>query len=678
MKHKICGRVTAALLAAMCLTAAPVSAQTYCAPGGTGDGTAPSKAAENVANAEGTVKLKSGGAYEGFEAESGKTVDVLTYGEGEKPTISGKIDVKGSAHISGVSMSGGLTITGTAVIEDCVISGETDIKDSASVIIKNCELKNKIKISGSGSSEIYNNSCEPGGGCLIEADGSADISFFGNTVIGGALINTAQAYSGRVSFLSNSAQLSDSAQATQKPLFSFSGLKENDRSRVVGNSISGKGEMFKLDGLSNAELPKIFGNSYADSFSASDGEKAFSSLDDWEIYGLSDGDRAAADGEKPTVTDIRSTRDENGAALSWKGGETAIIYNIYRGSGDAFDESKLIASTENEEYTDKTVYDNSDAVYFVVAKASDGTLGDPAAVKTSAIKSKAAFDNESSIFKCDFETGIDEWEKRNYSIEQSGDVSHSGGHSLRVKVNSSFLKGTGNHTAACENGVHTSKCYNSNCDTYYVYPKENLKDGDKYNLSAWVYTTLDNVQFMMTEWRTYNGGYSKLKPNEWNYVELTGTYKYKNNPDHDSNNFRFRFLKTDAEEDGIFYIDDVMMKPADAEYDGSTVEKISFTNGDGTEASALPSDWLVARYDADMKSEDFAGFTAVLKLFDADGNILCEKRETFGSERGVSGEKTFTLEADMTKYADAVRAEAYCTEGGGEVLKSASITKSTE
>ena len=53
-------------------------------------------------------------------------------------------------------------------------------------------------------------------------------------------------------------------------------------------------------------------------------------------------------------------------------------------------------------------------------------------------------------------------------------------------------------------------------------------------------------------------------------------------------------------------------------------------------------------------------------------------RETFGSEREVSEEKTFTLEADMTKYADAVRTEAYCTEGGGEVLKSASITKSTE
>lgn len=664
MKHKICGRVTAVLLAAMCLTAASVSAQTYCAPGGTGDGTAPSKAAENVANAEGTVKLKSGGIYEGFEVESGKTVDVLTYGEGEKPTISGKINVKGSAHISGVSLSGGLTITGTAVIADCVISGETEIKDSASVIIKNCELKNKIKISGSGSSEIYNNSCEPGGGCLIEADGSADISFFGNTVSGGALINTAQAYNGRVSFLSNTAQLFDSAQATQKPLFSFSGLKEDDRSRVIGNSISGKREMFKFDGLSNAELPKIFGNSYADGFSASDGEKVFSSLDDWEIYGLSDGDKAAADGEKPTVTDLRATRDEDGAALSWKGGETAIIYNIYRGSGDAFDESKLIASTENEEYTDKTVYDNSDAVYFVVPKASDGTLGDPAAVKTSAIKSKAEFDNESSIFKCDFEAGIDKWIKANYGIEQGVDVSHSGGYSLKVKAPKWALLGT--------DGSHNRNSY-----VQYPYPTEDLQSNTKYNFSAWVYTTLDNVKLKMSEWDSWGNKIFDLKANEWTYVEWQN-FGYMEHPKYEERKLVFGFLKTDAEEDGIFYIDDVMMKPADAEYDGSTVEKISFTNGDGTETSVLPSDWLIAKFDANMKNGDFAGFTAVLKLFDADGNVLCEKRETFGSERGVSGEKTFTLEADMTKYADAVRTEAYCTEGGGEVLKSASITKSTE
>ena len=664
MKHKVCGRVTAVLLAAMCLTAASVSAQTYCAPDGTGDGTAPSKAAENVANAEGTVKLKSGGTYEGFEVESGKTVDVLTYGEGEKPTISGKINVEGSAHISGVSLSGGLTITGTAVIEDCVISGETEIKDSASVIIKNCELKNKIKISGSGSSEIYNNSCELGGGCLIEADGSADISFFGNTVSGGALINTAQAYSGRVSFLSNTAQLFDSAQATQKPLFSFLGLKEDDRSRVIGNSISGKREMFKFDGLSNAELPKIFGNSYADGFSASDGEKVFSSLDDWEIYGLSDGDKAAADGEKPTVTDLRATRDEDGAALSWNGGETAIIYNIYRGSGDAFDESKLIASTENEEYTDKTVYDNSDAVYFVVPKASDGTLGDPAAVKTSAIKSKAEFDNESSIFKCDFEAGIDKWIKANYGIEQGVDVSHSGGYSLKVKVPKWTLLGT--------DGSHNRNSY-----VQYPYPTEDLQSNTKYNFLAWVYTTLDNVKLKMSEWDSWGNKIFDLKANEWTYVEWQN-FGYMEHPKYEERKLVFGFLKTDAEEDAIFYIDDVMMKPADAEYDGSTVEKISFTNGDGEKAAALPSDWLVAKFDANMKNGDFAGFTAVLKLFDVEGNVLCEKRETFGSEREVSEEKTFTLEADMTKYADAVRAEACCTEGGGEVLKSASITKSTE
>ena len=664
MKHKICGRVTAALLAAMCLTAASVSAQTYCAPGGTGDGTAPSKAADKVANAEGTVKLKSGEAYEGFDVESGKTVDVLTYGEGEQPTVSGKIDVKGSARISGVSLSGGLTVSGTAVIEDCIIGGETEINNSASVIIKNCEIKNKIKISGNGTTQVYNNSCEPGGGCLIEADGSADINFFGNTVSGGALINTADTYSGRVSFLSNTAQLSDSAQAAPRPLFSFSGLKENDRSSIIGNSISGKGEMFKFDGLSNAELPKIFGNSYADGFSASDNGKAFSSLDDWEIYGLSDGDKAAADGEKPTVADLIAARNENGAALSWKGGETAIIYNIYRGSGDDFDGSKLIASTENEEYTDKTVYDNLDAVYFVVPKASDGTLGDPSAVKTSAIKSKAEFDNESSIFKCDFEAGIDKWIKANYGIEQGVDVSHSGGYSLKVKVPKWALLGT--------DGSHNRNSY-----VQYPYPTENLQSNTKYNFSAWVYTTLDNVKLKMSEWDSWGNKIFDLKANEWTFVEWQD-FGYMEHPKYEERKLVFGFLKTDAEDDGIFYIDDVMMKPADAEYDGSTVEKISYTNGDGEKAAALPSDWLVAKFDANMKNGDFAEFTAVLKLFDADGNVLCEKRETFGSEREVSEEKTFTLEADMTKYADAVRAEAYCTEGGGEVLKSASITKSTE